>query len=846
MSVVDADASRSQTSLWVNGRYQVELSQTSGMSTIYVGTDTRTNRAVVLKAVPTSDFELSSALVREREMLVRLDHPGIVRCLELFAESDRTFLALEHVPGHDLEAFLRLGDERRDERRVREWGIQLAEIVCYLHAQHPPIVFRDLKPSNIILRPDGRLVLVDFGAARVRTDAPKDTIQLGTPGYAAPEQYRAATDERTDIYALGVTLFELLSRRDPTAFGFVFPPLDEIGVNVSPAFAAVLQRALSPSLHDRFPSMQAMLAALKACRPGFAQAQRAVALLSVVAIGAAAALLNAAATSWTQRYVGGFMLFVAAILCGIVTTREDRSVTELDVPPWLRHKRTLSLLTVAVLLGLVPFTLPLSTLSGHLRRLSLELCSGAVPLEGAPIVFVGSTALLALLGVLIGRALQRRDAWIWPLTLAVFMGSMFSAHVVTDVRHDAGHVPTIRDAPLWMHDCGPATRPFSDMTLVYGDGDNKFYVAARTGASEFEMLDAATGHRLWRGTSLANAPLFFEPGCFLTVDGRTVKGHAIANGAPLFKYTAPMPVRFLTQTDPCLLVVMDSAIAALANDRLQSPISPAWTFRMPHAGAMVFPATADVVFIYDRDASRMFALDAATGKPLWDRRVDPRVGALPRVTRSGWMYVEGNLLQTIDVKSGRVVASTALPAASVNVDRLAPPRINPLDKQHVLVQRNNLINAVDLHDGKTLWSTRLPGERFSLHEIGAGPLCLSTRSGKLLGLDPLSGRVQWEWWGGGLGEHILPSTDAGFAFCEPFMMRLLVQERPGAPLSAIDPSAANGTVFWRHEMPEGFTVERVLTDGRMLYIAGRNAQQHMIAFVIDGPREIPMGPPRPR
>ena len=134
---------------------------------------------------------------------------------------------MDFIEGQTLEDYLaKAPGEKLPLQEVLEIGIQLCKVLDYLHTRQPPIIFRDLKPANVMRAPDGHLYLIDFGIARLfKPGKKKDTIALGSPGYAAPEQHgRGQTTERADIYSLGATLHQLLSGRDPSEKPFQFPP----------------------------------------------------------------------------------------------------------------------------------------------------------------------------------------------------------------------------------------------------------------------------------------------------------------------------------------------------------------------------------------------------------------------------------------------------------------------------------------------------------------------------------------------------------------------------------------------------------------------------------------------
>src|SRR5262245_20342985 len=208
----------------LHNRYSIvqKLAQ-GGQSAVYLATDLRANnepRAIKeMSQANLQPFERERAILgiqREAEMLARLRHPAIARVFEQFTDDDKYYLAMEYVPGHTLEdEMIERGTPVRWEEAAR-WGAILAEVLNFLHSQPPAIIYRDLKPSNVMLCLNGSLKLIDFGIARWFSQAQsRDTAQLGTDGYAPVEQYASRSEPRSDIYALGCSLYHLLTGRVP-------------------------------------------------------------------------------------------------------------------------------------------------------------------------------------------------------------------------------------------------------------------------------------------------------------------------------------------------------------------------------------------------------------------------------------------------------------------------------------------------------------------------------------------------------------------------------------------------------------------------------------------------------
>ncbi len=224
--------------LW--GRYRLlgSVGQ-GGMGRVYKAEDTHLgNRLVAVKEMSAHGLsqaelaDVTEGFRQEALLLAQLNHPNLPHIYEQFSVDDHWYLVMDFIEGETLEAYLaRMPGKRLPVQEVLQLGIQLTNVLAYLHNRQPSIIFRDLKPSNIMLTPDGRLYLIDFGIARLfKPGQMKDTVPFGSSGYAAPEQYgKAQTTPQADIYSLGATLHQLLSGIDPSQNPFVFAPLHLAG-----------------------------------------------------------------------------------------------------------------------------------------------------------------------------------------------------------------------------------------------------------------------------------------------------------------------------------------------------------------------------------------------------------------------------------------------------------------------------------------------------------------------------------------------------------------------------------------------------------------------------------------
>ncbi len=258
----------------IAGRYQViRLVGQGGMSNLYLAYDRKYNNAIVVVKEMTAAYsdpkeqQMAVELFhREAKLLASLNHRHIPKVYDYFQFAGKYYLSMEFIDGEDLAQKLEAKKGPLPEDQVLEWGEQIATVLFYLHKHEPPIVFRDVKPSNIMLCDQG-VKLIDFGIARHFDQAKKgDTMRIGSPGYAPPEQYAAQTDPRSDIYALGVTLHHALTGRDPTATQtpFLVPPARNLNPALKESTAAMLARATQLDPADRYQSMLEMKNDIKA------------------------------------------------------------------------------------------------------------------------------------------------------------------------------------------------------------------------------------------------------------------------------------------------------------------------------------------------------------------------------------------------------------------------------------------------------------------------------------------------------------------------------------------------------------------------------------------------------
>ncbi len=258
-------------------RYAIQyIVGVGGMGAVYCARDLHFPNVVKRVAVKemvniVRDPDIRDTIVRnfEREanILATLNHPCIPRIYDYFTQDDRSYLIIEFIDGKDLETILSETSDFLAEAQVLNWAIELCDVISYLHNYKPePIIFRDIKPSNIMINNHEHVQLVDFGIAKTFQPGQKGTM-IGTEGYSPPEQYKGESSQRADIYALGATLHHLLTRRDPRLeppFSFDERKIRTINPAISPELEAVIYTSLAYDPEKRYSSIDVMKEALLA------------------------------------------------------------------------------------------------------------------------------------------------------------------------------------------------------------------------------------------------------------------------------------------------------------------------------------------------------------------------------------------------------------------------------------------------------------------------------------------------------------------------------------------------------------------------------------------------------
>lgn len=254
----------------VDGKYKI-LSEVDhgGMSIVYMAINEKANKTWAVKEVRKDgvlDFEaVRQGLVVETDILKKLKHPNLPSIIDVI-EDEKTFLiVMDYVEGRSLNKTLEEYGAQPQES-VIEWAKQLCDVLGYLHTREPAIIYRDMKPANIMLKPDGNLTLIDFGTAReFKKKNLADTTCLGTIGYAAPEQFggMGQTDARTDIYCLGATLYHLVTGLNPSEPPYEIKPIRLVNPALSSGLERILLKCTQRNPDDRYQSAAELMYALE-------------------------------------------------------------------------------------------------------------------------------------------------------------------------------------------------------------------------------------------------------------------------------------------------------------------------------------------------------------------------------------------------------------------------------------------------------------------------------------------------------------------------------------------------------------------------------------------------------
>lgn len=254
----------------IDGKYRIlRKCGQGGMSTVYMAVNERANKTWAIKEIRkdgVQDYDLvKQGLLVETDLLKRLNHPNLPSIVDVIDGEDFFLIVMDFIEGNTLSDILKEYGPQSQEKVVC-WAKQLCNVLCYLHSRTPAIIYRDMKPSNIMLKPDGNVVLFDFGAAReYKNENLEDTVCLGTKGYAAPEQYGGfgQTDLRTDIYCLGATMYHLLTGHNPSEAPYEMYPIRSWNPSLSAGLEEIILKCTKKNPTGRYQTDAELFYALE-------------------------------------------------------------------------------------------------------------------------------------------------------------------------------------------------------------------------------------------------------------------------------------------------------------------------------------------------------------------------------------------------------------------------------------------------------------------------------------------------------------------------------------------------------------------------------------------------------
>ena len=248
----------------IDGKYEIlkEIGR-GGMSIVYLAMDKRLNKQWAVKEIRKkssgkNDEIVVNSLLAEANMMKKLDHPSLPRIVDIIENGSTIYVIMDYIEGESLDKILNEYGSQPEEL-VKGWAKQLCDALAYLHSQKPPIIYRDMKPANVMLKPEGNIKIIDFGIAReYKEQNLADTTVLGTKGYAPPEQYSGQTDGRSDIYALGMTMHHLLTGVDPRN-GEPYASVRQWNPELSEGIEIIIDKCVEPASENRYQTCAELL-----------------------------------------------------------------------------------------------------------------------------------------------------------------------------------------------------------------------------------------------------------------------------------------------------------------------------------------------------------------------------------------------------------------------------------------------------------------------------------------------------------------------------------------------------------------------------------------------------------
>lgn len=259
----------------LDGKYEIlaEVGR-GGMSIVYLARDKRLNKQWAVKEIKNdgkkSAKTLLKGLEREANILKNVDHPVLPRIVDIINQDGTIYVVMDYIEGDTIQDRLKK-EGAQPQELVVEWGLQLASALNYLHNMNPPVIYRDMKPSNVMIKPEGGVKLIDFGTAKeYEIENNADTTALGTRGYAAPEQFGDSkgrgiynTDARTDIYNLGATLYHIVTGKNPCEPPYEIKPIREWNPTLSSGLEKIILKCTQANPNDRYQNCTELMYALE-------------------------------------------------------------------------------------------------------------------------------------------------------------------------------------------------------------------------------------------------------------------------------------------------------------------------------------------------------------------------------------------------------------------------------------------------------------------------------------------------------------------------------------------------------------------------------------------------------
>ena len=254
----------------IEGKYEIlKLIGTGGMSYVYLAMDKRLNKQWAVKEIKKTangknDEIIENSLLTEANLMKKLDHPALPRIVDIIDNGETIYVIMDYIEGESLDKIL-CEYGAQPQELVIDWAKQVCDALQYLHSQNPPIIYRDMKPSNIMLKPEGNIKIIDFGIAReYKEQSLADTKVLGTKGYASPEHYgNRQTDARSDIYTLGMTMHHLLTGADPRPADYMYAPIRQWNPELSGGLERIIDKCTALNPDERYQTCNELMYALE-------------------------------------------------------------------------------------------------------------------------------------------------------------------------------------------------------------------------------------------------------------------------------------------------------------------------------------------------------------------------------------------------------------------------------------------------------------------------------------------------------------------------------------------------------------------------------------------------------